>query len=118
MRLAAAAAILAALAFVPASQASHAKGSPPEINVWAGQWVTNPATGGGFAFRALSVQAGFRAFDELHAERCYPPTTYYRGGYYDAKTGRGGKIVGCTDGAWHVVGRYLGDPVEDPGAAG
>ena len=115
-RLAAIAAIPVALVLIPAAQ--PAKAPPREINIWAGQWVTNSSTKGGFAFRALAVKYGFEAFAELGADRCYPPTTYYRGGYFDPVTGRGGKIVGCTEGAWHLVGRYVGDPTEDPGAKG
>jgi hypothetical protein len=120
-RLLAIAVLPAALMLIPAAvpaQAEPAKAAPREINIWAGQWITNASTKGGFAFRALAVKHGFEAFAELGADRCYPPTTYYRGGYYDPVSGRGGKIVGCTEGAWHLVGRYVGDPNKDPGAKG
>jgi hypothetical protein len=110
------------LAAVPAAHATHgAAGARPaarEINVWAGQWTITSKYGTGFALRALSVEAGFRAFAELGAERCDPPTTYYRGGYFDPRTNKAGKIVGCTEGAWSLRGRFLGDPNRDPGAKG
>src|SRR5919198_3537038 len=114
-RFVAGAAFAAALVLVTAAGAAK---PVKEINVWAGQWLVDPATKGGFALRALSVERGFAAFAELKAERCDPPTTYYRGGYYYPASGARGKIVGCTDGAWHLVGRYVGDPQFDPKSKG
>jgi hypothetical protein len=108
----------AALLLVPAASAVRsAARKPPVTHVWSGQWVTNSNTGGGFALRAMASSYGIAAMKELRGQPCVQPTTYYRGGYYDPSNGRGGKVVGCTDGA-SFLARYLGDPKEDPGAAG
>jgi hypothetical protein len=117
MRQAAAVVVmLAALALVPAADSAK---PIREINVWASQWRTDPnSKGAGFALRALAINYGYEAFKKLGAERCDQPSTYYSGGYFDPNTNRAGKIVGCTEGAWHLKGRYVGDPNRDPGAAG
>jgi hypothetical protein len=118
MRQAVAVAVaLAGLVLVPVADSAK---PVREINVWAGQWRTNPnSKGAGFAFRALAINSGYEAFKKLGGEPCDQPSTYYSGGYYDPNTQRAGKIAGCTDGgSWHLRGRYVGDPTRDPGAAG
>lgn len=109
--------IATALAFL-LSLAGSATGSQSTHSrrVWSGQWSGSPS---GVGFYWVVDEIGAKAIRSQGGKPCGAGSDYFRGGYFDPPSGRGGKVTGCTKGApTRLVGRYVGDKRKDPGARG
>jgi hypothetical protein len=92
------------------SESTHSK------RVWSGQWSGSPS---GVGFYWVSDATGAKAIRSQGGKPCGKGSDYFRGGYFDPPSGRGGKVTGCTQRvATRLVGRYVGDKRKDPGARG
>jgi hypothetical protein len=102
--------LLALAGSATGSQSTHSK------RVWSGQWSGSPS---GVGFYWVSDATGAKAIRSQGGKPCGKGSDYFRGGYFDPPSGRGGKVTGCTQGvATRLVGRYVGDKRKDPGAKG
>jgi hypothetical protein len=102
--------LLALAGSATGSQSTHSK------RVWSGQWSGSPS---GVGFYWVAGETGVKAIRSQGGKPCGKGSDYFRGGYFDPASGRGGKVTGCTQGVGtRLVGRYVGDKRKDPGAKG
>jgi hypothetical protein len=81
---------------------------PTPTYFWGAQWG-DKATPVGVGLRHTPDAEGIASIREQGGQPCAEPTAYYRGGYFDAASGRAGKVTGCTIGFERLVGRFVGD---------